>query len=119
MQAVDFRLLLVQRVLAQFQVVKLLIDGFLSLRETALVALLLVAAIANFLVQFVLELENFLFRFQDLLFFVFLRSPLRLFQQVFRVFFRATDLLFRGVLAIFIAGERAQREPDQRCQDNP
>lgn len=53
----DFRLLFIERFLAQFQVVKLLIQRLLALYQPPLGALLLVAPVADLSVQFVLILR--------------------------------------------------------------
>ena len=118
LKAFGLLIFFVELLLARFQVVQLLVKLLLALVHATLHAGNLAAAIADFLVQLVLQADDLLLGFQYSFLFLVLGLARRLFKQISGVFFRLPDLLFHGVFAVEISGRKANRQRDNRDDDN-
>ena len=113
-QTFRLAMLFVELFFAQLQIVHLLIYLLLAGVYAAFQARNLAAAVANFLIQFVLQADNFFLGFQDSFLFLILRLARRFLQQALCVFLRLSKLLFHAVLAIHIARDRTDDQRGQR-----
>ena len=115
-QAVQLILLALEGRFACVEIVRLLVEGFLSLGHTALAALNLGAAVADLAIQFILQANDFFFRLKDAFLLLLFRTTLRVFQQISGIFFRTPDILFLNIFPIHVACRTARRKRGDDCQ---
>ena len=115
-QAVQLVLLALEGRFACVEIVRLLVEGFLSLGHTALAALNLGAAVADLAIQFILQANDFFFRLKDAFLLLLFRTTLRVFQQISGIFFRTPDILFLNIFPIHVACRTARCKRGDDCQ---
>ena len=114
LQALGLAVLVVELLLALLQVVHLLVELFLALVDPALLAGHLAAAVADLLVELILQANDLLLGLQHRFLLLVLSLAGRLVQQVPGVLLRLADLLLHRVLAVEVSGCEAGHQRNQR-----